>query len=327
MKRILYGGGFSANKALEDYMAAKNIELVQHLTLGRHLTEAELLADIKDIDGAIAGGDPYTKAVIDSAPRLKVISRVGVGYDKVDIAAATAKGVQVTITPIPELSKAMAEHAMALMLSMTKKIPQRDKEIRAGIWDAAGGPLLQDVYGLTLGLVGVGRIGAEMAKRAKGLEMNIIYYDVVPRPDLEASLGLKPVSLDDLLTTSDVVSVHTPLTPQTRGLISDAKIRMMKKNAVLVNTARGPVMDDNAVAAALRENRIFGAALDVLSEEPPTETHVFYKIGDKYQNLILTPHVGVSDRTHRAMVMAAGEEAVRVVNGEKPMYPVNTLGK
>ena len=285
------------------------------------------MVNLKDIDGSIAGGEPYTRAVMDSAPRLKVISRVGVGYDTIDIPAATAKGIYVTVTPIPELSIAIAEHAMALMLSMTKKIPQRDKEVRAGIWDSAGASSLQDVYGLTLGLLGVGRIGAEVAKRAKGFEMKIIYYDVVRRTDLEASLGLRYVSLDELLSTSDVVSVHTPLTPQTRGLLNDANVRKMKKNAVLVNTARGPIMDDNAVAAALREGRIFGASLDVLSEEPPSERHVFYKAGDGYPNLILTPHVGISDRTMTAMVMAAAEEAQRVVNGEAPRYPVNLLAK
>ena len=134
-----------------------------------------------------------------------MISRVGVGYDTIDIPAATARGIYVTVTPIPELAVAMAEHAMALMLSMLKKIPQRDREVKAGIWDSAGAPKLQDLYGLTLGLLGVGRIGAEVAKRAKGFDMNIIYYDVVRRPDLEASLGLRHVSLDELLSSSDVI--------------------------------------------------------------------------------------------------------------------------
>jgi len=191
MKRILYGGGLppADAPAAERYLASHGIEMVQRL-LGRHQTVAELMVNLKDIDGSIAGGEPYTRAVMDSAPRLKVISRVGVGYDTIDIPAATAKGIYVTVTPIPELSIAIAEHAMALMLSMTKKIPQRDKEVRAGIWDSAGASSLQDVYGLTLGLLGVGRIGAEVAKRAKGFEMKIIYYDVVRRTDLEASLGL-----------------------------------------------------------------------------------------------------------------------------------------
>ena len=328
MKRILYGGGLPPADApdTERYLNSHGIEMVQRL-LGRHQTEAELMVNLKDIDGSIAGGEPYTAAVLDSAPKLKVISRVGVGYDTIDIPAATARGIYVTVTPIPELSIAIAEHAMALMLSMTKKIPQRDQEVRAGIWDSAGASKLQDVYGLTLGLLGVGRIGAEVAKRAKGFDMNIIYYDVVRRPDLETSLGLRYVSLDELLSSSDVISVHTPLTPQTRGLLSDENIRKMKRNAVLVNTARGPIVDDNAVAAALREGRIFGAALDVLSEEPPSERHVFHKAGSGYPNLILTPHVGISERTMKAMVMAAAEEAQRVVNGEKPRYPVNTLTK
>jgi phosphoglycerate dehydrogenase-like enzyme len=328
MKRILYGGGLPPADApdTERYLNSHGIEMVQRL-LGRHQTEAELMVNLKDIDGSIAGGEPYTAAVLDSAPKLRVISRVGVGYDTIDIPAATARGIYVTVTPIPELSIAIAEHAMALMLSMTKKIPQRNTEVRAGVWDSAGASKLQDVYGLTLGLLGVGRIGAEVAKRAKGFDMKIIYYDVVRRPDLEESLGLRYVSLDELLSSSDVISVHTPLTPQTRGLLGDANIRKMKRNAVLVNTARGPIVDDNAVAAALREGRIFGAALDVLSEEPPSERHVFYRAGSGYPNLILTPHVGISERTMKAMVMAAADEAQRVVNGEKPRYPVNTLAK
>lgn len=321
-RRILYAGGLLAADAVEHYLASYDIELVRYPTRYGQ-TESELVANLKDIDGSIAGGDPYTATVINSTSKLKVISRIGVGYDRVDVPAATAKGIYVTITPTPELSAAIAELAIGLILSMTKKIPQRNTEVRSGAWNGSTWSQLQDLYGLTLGLLGLGRIGSEVAKRAKAFDMNIIYHDIARRPDLEASLGLKYVSLDELLSTSDVISVHTPLSPQTRGLLSDANIRKMKKNAVLVNTARGSILDESAVAAALSEQRIFGASLGVLSEEPPSERHVFYKIGERYPNLILIPHVGISERTMRALTMTAAEEARRVIDGEEPKYPVN----
>jgi len=315
------GGRFP--KEIKDYLEANKIEVIEN-PYGRKLSEEELINLIKDCDATLAAAEPYTKRVLEVAKKLKIIARMGVGYDNVDLKAATERGIYVTWTPIPELAYAMAEHTMALILTFVKRIPYMNQEVRKGIWEPEKwGTLIEDLYHLTLGLLGVGRIGGEVAKRAKAFGMNIVYYDIVRRKDLEDSLGIKYVSFNDLLSLSDILSIHTPLTPETKGMINEEAINKMKRNAIIINTARGAIIDEKALAKALMENRIAGACLDVLSEEPPTETHVFYKLGDRLQNLILTPHIGYGQHTGRAMGLTAAEDVVRVLRGEKPKYLLN----
>ncbi|GBC74898.1 Hydroxypyruvate reductase [archaeon HR06] len=315
------GGRFP--KDIKDYLEAHKIEVIEN-PYGRKLSEEELMSLIKDCDATLAAAEPYTKKVLEVAKKLKIIARMGVGYDNVDLKAATERGIYVTWTPIPELAYAMAEHTMALILTFVKRIPYMNQEVRKGIWEPEKwGALIEDLYHLTLGLLGVGRIGGEVAKRAKAFGMSIIYYDIVRRKDLEDSLGIKYVSFNDLLSLSDILSIHTPLTPETKGMINEEAINKMKRNAIIINTARGAIIDEKALAKALMENRIAGACLDVLSEEPPTETHVFYKLGDRLQNLILTPHIGYGQHTGRAMGLTAAEDVVRVLRGERPKYLLN----
>jgi phosphoglycerate dehydrogenase-like enzyme len=218
----------------------------------------------------------------------------------------------------------MAEHTFALLLSFMKKVPQTNASVRAGEWrTGAWGKELGDLYGLTFGLLGVGRIGSETAKRAKAFDMKLIYYDVVRREDLEKSLGMEYVSFDRLLAESDVLSVHTPLTPQTRGIINDAAFAKMKPSAILVNTARGAIVDEAALVRALEQGRIAGACIDAFSVEPLALPHPLYKLGDRLPNLVVTPHLGYGPRTGRAMMYLAANQMLDALAGKVPQNMLN----
>jgi phosphoglycerate dehydrogenase-like enzyme len=180
-----------------------------------------------------------------------------------------------------------------------------------------------DLYYLSFGLLGAGRIGKEVVKRVKAFGAKVIYHDVVRAVDMEEALGVEHVTFDELLSRVDVLSIHTPLTPQTRGVINAAAIEKMKRNAVIINTARGEIIDERALADALEKGRIRGAGLDALTQEPPREGHVFYKLGDRFPNLVLTPHVGFGRHTFDLMVRAAAEDVARVLQGEVPKYSIN----
>jgi D-3-phosphoglycerate dehydrogenase / 2-oxoglutarate reductase len=317
------GVGTRYPEEVRGYLGRNNVELIENAR-SKVLNEEELLEVIPGVDAVLASVEPYTARVLGAAERLRVISRVGVGYNNIDLAAATKEGISVTWTPIPELAYAVAEHAFAHILSFAKKIPLMNRDVREGRWESEKwSTQMVDLYGSTIGLLGLGRIGSEVARRAKAFRMKVIYYDVVRRKDLEKSLGLTYVSFDMLFSEADVVSIHTPLTPETRGIVDRRAIGLMKKDAVLVNTARGPIVEEAALAEALESGKIGGACLDVLSEEPPTGGHAFYKLGDRLPNLILTPHLDYGPRTARVMIMTAAEDLVRVLNGQRPRYLLN----
>jgi phosphoglycerate dehydrogenase-like enzyme len=317
------GVGTRYPEEVRGYLRRNNVEPVEN-PRSRVLSEEELIDVIPEVDAVLASVEPYTPRVLRAAKRLRVISRVGVGHNNIDLAAATKKGISVTWTPIPELAYAVAEHAFAHTLSFAKKIPFMNKDVREGRWESEKwSTQMGDLYGSTMGLLGLGRIGSEVASRAKAFRMKVIYHDVVRRKDLEKSLGLRYVSFEKLFGEADVVSIHTPLTPETKGIVSRRAIALMKKDAVLVNTARGPIVDEVALAEALEGGKIGGACLDVLSEEPPNEGHVFYKLGDRIPNLLLTPHLDYGRRTASAMIMTAAGDLIRVLDGKRPKYLLN----
>jgi len=308
---------------LPEILKAHDIELKLSM-LGRLHTENELIAELGDIDAVLAGGDPFTAKVIDSAKKLKVIARIGVGYDNVDLATATRRGIYVTWTPIPELPKAVAEETFALMLGVLRRVPQMDRHVREGGYDIEGmSSIASDVYPLTLGIIGLGKIGAEVAKRARCFGMNVFYYDEIRRHDLEKELNLQYVTLEELLGSSDVVTIHTPLTPETRGMIGKREISLMKSGAVIINTARGPIIQEQPLYEALVEGRLGGAGLSVLSEEPPTPTCPFYRLGDKLPNVILLPHIGPPINTRRLITLTAAEDVIAVLEGRQAKYVLN----
>ena len=290
----------------------------------KYESEDALIELCRDADAVIItrGMIPFTRRAIEASPKLKIIARVGVGYDNVDVEAATEHGIWVTIAPVNAPS--VAEHAIALLLALSKKLLLRDKRIRDGTWYYERRDPTElmgvDVYGKTLGVIGLGRVGKEVAIRAKCFGMRVVYYSITRKEDLEKSLGLEYKPLDELLKESDFVSLHVPLTRGTYHMIGERELKLMKNTAYLINMARGAVVDTNALIKALKEGWIAGAALDVFEEEPLPPNHPLTKL----DNVILTPHV--ADYTYdctRRLAITAAEEVLRVLRGDKPLYRVN----
>ena len=282
----------------------------------RPLTAPELAALITDVVGAILGLDDVTAEVINQARKLKVISRYGTGVDQVDLAAATARGIVVTTTPGAN-SVAVAELTLALLLALARHIPRHDRTVKQGEWKRLTGT---ELSGLQLGLVGLGRIGREVASRASAFGMRIRYHDPVPPPQaLLDSLGASSCPLDELLAGSDVVSLHLPLTEDTRQLIDRAALARMKPTAFLINTARGGLVDEQALYEALASGRLAGAAFDTFAQEPPRDNPLL-----QLDNFIATPHAGsATTQTTRRMGLMAAENALAVLRGERPAHVAN----
>ncbi len=259
--------------------------------------------------------------LLDAAPRLRVVSQVAVGFDNIDVAAATARGVLVTNTP-GVLTETTADCAWALLLAAARRIAEGDRYTRSGRWRSWELQLFlgRDVHGATLGIVGLGRIGAAVARRARGFDMRLLYYDPVRRPDLEAELGVEFADLERLLRESDFITIHTPLTPETTHLIGRRELALMKPTAILVNTSRGPVVDQAALADALRRGAIAGAGLDVFEAEPIPPDDPLLEL----DNAVLTPHIGsASVATRTRMATMAVENLVAALRGERPPNLVN----
>lgn len=258
---------------------------------------------------------------LDACPNLKVVSNVAVGFDNIDVDAATARGVVVTNTP-GVLTETTADFAFTLMMAAARRVVEADRYTRQGRW-RSWMPMLflgQDIHGATLGLVGLGRIGAAMARRARGFSMTILYHDVVRREDLEDDLGIRFTSLDDLLRESDFVSIHTPLTPQTRHLIGAPQLKIMKRTAILVNSARGPIVDQDALVEALTLGTIAAAGLDVFEVEPISPDHPLLRL----DNVVVAPHIAsASVKTRTQMALMAADACVAVLAGRRPSNFVN----
>ncbi|MCS7236133.1 MAG: glyoxylate reductase [Armatimonadota bacterium] len=281
-----------------------------------------LLQEVREAEGLVTlVTDRVDETLLSAARRLRVVANVAVGYDNVDVEAATRRGVVVTNTP-DVLTETTADLAWALLLAAARRVAEGDRFTRAGRWQSWGLELLlgQDVYGRTLGVVGLGRIGRAVARRALGFGMRVLYTSQSRHPEAERELGVQWRQLDDLLAEADFVSLHTPLTPQTRHLIGREQLRRMKPTAVLVNTARGPVVDEDALVQALREGWIWAAGLDVFEREPlPPDSPLL-----SLDNVVLTPHVGSASFATRArMSELAAENCVAVLSGRRPPNPVN----
>lgn len=282
---------------------------------GTEMSEQELLAAVGDTDAIIAGTEKITAAVLDAAPRLRVIARRGVGYDSVDVAAATARGIPVAITG-GVLSDAVADHTMALILAVARRVPELDRLVKAGGWDRTPAT---DVWGKTLGIVGLGAIGRAVARRAAGFGMRLLAHDAQPDAAAASALGVALCDLDTLLVESDFVTLHVPLGPSTRGLIGGAALRRMKPTAVLINTSRGPVVDEDALLRALREGRLAGAGLDVFVHEPVRDLALV-----QLPNVVATPHVASHTvETLARMELSCADAVLAALRGERPRYIVN----
>jgi glyoxylate reductase len=251
---------------------------------------------------------------------LKVVANLAVGYDNVDVEAANERGVIVTNTP-GVLDETTADVAFMLLLAAARRLGEAERVLRVGRWEWWGPKLFMgpDVWGKKLGIIGLGRIGQAVARRAKGFDMEILYHNRSRKEEAERELGARYLELDELLETADFVTIHTPLTDETQHLIGPAELEKMKPDAVLVNTSRGPVVDEAALADALAEGRIFAAGLDVYEEEPKVHPKLL-----ELENVVLAPHIGSgSIETRNKMAALAAENLAAVLRDEQPKTPVN----
>ena len=289
----------------------------------RPLTAAELLELVRGKDGILTLlNDSVNKTVLEAGrPSLKVVSNYAVGFNNIDVKAATGMGVLVTNTP-GVLTEATADLAWSLIMAIARRVVEGDHYMRAGRFKGWEPELLlgSDVFGKTIGIIGLGRIGEAVARRAHGFSMRVLYYNSTRlEPDQEKILGVTYAPLAQLLAESDYVSIHTPLTPATHHLIGANELRMMKRTAYLINTARGPVVDEAALVQALREQWIAGAGLDVYENEPAMAPGLA-----ELDNVVLLPHLGSATReTRERMAAMAVDDLLAGVRGERPRNLVN----
>jgi glyoxylate reductase len=298
---------------------SRECEVTLHSGEGAH-TEDEVITILSDADAALTTlNDPITRRVLEANPNLRVIANYAVGYNNIDVDAAREAGVVVTNTP-GVLTDATADLTMALILAVTRRIVEGDRMVREGRF-SGWHPLMllgSSLQGKRLGIVGMGRIGLAVARRAHSFGMRIAYFNPAHDPVADSELGAERLLLIELLETSDVVSIHVPLTPETHHLIGPDELAQMKKGAYLVNSARGPIVDEAALAKALVSGHLGGAGLDVYENEP--EVH-----GDLLglDNVVLLPHLGSATVESRdAMATMAAQDILAVLHGQAPRHPV-----
>lgn len=285
------------------------------------MSRDQLLELIEEADGLICLlSEKIDKEVIDRAKDLKVISNYAVGYNNIDVDYATKKGIIVTNTP-DVLTEATADLAFALLLCASRRIVEGDSLVREGKFLGWAPDLLlgTEIYGKTIGIIGLGRIGEAVARRAKGFGMQVVYWSRNRKPQREDLLGLEYKELEDLLADSDYISLNLSLTPETHHLIGDKEFALMKRDAILINTARGPVVDEEALVRALESGQIRAAGLDVYEKEPIVHPGLY-----NLQNVVLAPHIGsATDETRAKMAMMVAEDVISVLNGKRPPRAIN----
>ena len=314
MKKILFSAPIPV-EAVKEYK--KDFELT---VPEKSLTYDEAVKIIADYDAYMTLANKGDKNLLDKAVKLKVIANFGVGYDNIDWKYATEKGIAVVNTP-RQVSDATAEHTVALIVDTMRGVARFDREVRKGIWDA---PLFPDrntaISGSVLGIVGFGRIGKLVCKKAQGLGMSVIYYDMFrAKPEVEKEFGVVYKELDDVVKESDCITLHVPYVPENHHLFNAERIAKMKKTAYLVNCSRGPIVDEHALADALKNNVIKGAGLDVFESEPHPIPELL-----TLENVVLTPHAASGTMKARiGMLKEAVSGMAAVLNGEVPYNVVN----
>lgn len=319
MKPFVYVTRHLPSMAWDELVATCEVEIWDE----QYPPPYELIVEkVRNKDGLICLlTDRIDAALMDAGAKLRVISQVAVGYDNIDIAAATTRGIKVGNTP-GVLTDATADFAFTLLMAAARRLEEAVDYVRAGKWQTWGLTLLlgQEVYGATLGIVGLGRIGQAVAKRATGFDMKVIYYDTQRQPEAERALGVAYRPFDDLLREADFISLHVNLTPETKGLINARALRLMKPTAILVNTARGPIVDSQALYASLKKGQIAAAALDVTDPEPlPADDKLL-----ELPNLLVVPHIASATVTSRTrMAQMAVRNCIAGVRGEALPFPVS----
>jgi glyoxylate reductase len=282
-----------------------------------------IIEKAKNVDAlATLLSDKIDAEVFNAAPKLKIVAQLAVGFDNIHVQEATKRGIYVANTP-EVLTDTTADFAWALLMAVARRVAEADKYVRTGQWKVGWHPSMlqgRDVHGTTIGIVGAGRIGYAVGKRAKGFSMKILFYDVIPRPEMEKDLGAKRVDLETLFKESDYVSIHVPLMKETHHLVNEEKLKLMKKTAYLINNSRGPVVDEKALYQALKDGRIAGAGLDVFEQEPTPLNNPLLKL----DNVVVAPHISsASYETRSRMAEMVADNLIAFFEGRKPPNLVN----
>ncbi len=289
-------------------------------TEDKQLTKAQLIEAIQGVDAVISSlTDTIDGEVMDAAPSVKIFANYAVGFNNMDVDAAKERGVYLSNTP-DVLSDTTAETAWSLLFAVSRRVVEADHYLRSGQWNSFSAKLLlgQDVYGKTLGIIGAGRIGHRFAEKSRGYHMPIVYFNRERDLDFEKRFNATYAPLEDLLGRADVVSLHVPLTEETHHLIGEKELGLMKKNAILINTSRGPVVDEKALVDALEGGTIWGAGLDVYENEPHVTPDLL-----TMKNVVLLPHIGSATvETRSRMSDMAARNVLLVLEGKKPANPV-----
>lgn len=279
---------------------------------GQKFTESEIIDIIHDIDGIIVGLDTINENILNAANKLKVITKYGVGLDNIDLDAAKRLGIKVTFTPGAN-TESVADFAFALLLTLSRSVNKLDCLVREKRWGKVIG---SEIYGKTIGVIGTGAIGMGVAKRATGFGMRILGYDIYPNNKVADEIGMKYVDKKTILKESDFISLHVPLNKEMYHFIDSEELNLMKKTAILINTSRGGIVNEESLYHALKSKQIAGAALDVFEEEPPINNKLL-----ELENVLLSPHCGASttEATNRMGIMAA-EGLVSILEDFDPKY-------
>jgi glyoxylate reductase len=303
-----------------ELLAAAGFDVDQQ-TEDRPATRDELLAGVAEADALLSMlTDRVDDELMDAAPRLTVVANLAVGFDNIDVPGATAHGIVVTNTP-GVLTDATADLAFTLLLATARRVGEGERLVRGDEWRVWGPNQLLGlpVAGQTLGIVGMGQIGSAVARRAQGFDMEVVYFNRHPNPEVERATGARLIPLDELLATSDFVSLHAPLNDESRHLVDAQALRRMKPTAVLINTARGALVDEVALVDALRSGLIAAAGLDVYEAEPQLAPGLV-----ELDNVVLLPHIGsATTATRGAMVELCSRNIVAVLRGQPPVTPLN----
>ena len=286
------------------------------------LEETSLIKEVREVDGIIVRANgKVSRKMMESAPKLKVIGRHGVGMENIDLEAATGKGIWVVNTPDAN-DISVAEHFFGLALILSKMLKKADMALREGRFEARYQYIGKELHGKTLGILGFGRIGRAVGRIGhNGFNMKVLYYDAIRYEEVEKEINAKKVSLEEVLSQSDYISINLPMLPATKGLLKAREFELMKPSAYIINLARGPIWDEKALYAVLKEGKIAGAGSDVYEVEPATKDHPLFQL----ENFIGTPHMAShTDEALRRMSLVA-EDVVRVLDGKTPLHPVNPV--
>jgi D-3-phosphoglycerate dehydrogenase len=300
------------------YLEGLDVEFVEK----ECLTEEALIAACSQADAILALREPFTERVIKELKKCRVISRFGVGLDSIDVPAATRAGIRVTNVPDSNIDE-VSTHALAMILGLLRKLKTFDRAVRAGRWDSlTDGAGVRRLNQLTLGIIGFGRVGREVARKAKPFGLIVAAYDPYLTPEAIAAHVVAPMALEEIVESADVLSLHVPLTPETANLLNAERISRMKPGSFLVNVSRGGLVDEEALCAALHSGHLAGAGIDTVAREPMPPHHCLLAFNDVY----LSPHAAHYSQSSYAEVRSkAFADVARVLRGEEPIYAVNRL--